>query len=196
MVAPKLRGVLTDHAADQKQFCELLTQWKIRCDREVRALAKLKGIPLEDQLKMLSALLDDATLSMSDWRMLPAEQQSALMHDAWLSLTARIGEEEYQKLSPDEQFGVDFLAWAGCCMHKELNALKGGVVEMAASWKVINLTPPIALKNKFEAAKGSKSTEDKSTRGAIKLASLAGALFNNKDEKKWYQSTIDHFFEV
>ncbi|KAF8594292.1 hypothetical protein BDV93DRAFT_459295 [Ceratobasidium sp. AG-I] len=195
MVAPKLRGVLTNHAADQKRFYELLTLWKKRCDREVRALSKLKSISLEEQLQMLSDHLDDATSSMGDWRTLPPEQQSALMHDAWLVLAAQIGEAEFQKLSSDTQFDTDFLAWAGCCMHKELNALRGGVTEMGANWKALGLTPPIALKNKFESAKGAKSNEDKSTRGAIKLASLAGALFNNKDDKKGYQSTIDNFFE-
>ena len=196
LVAPKLCGVLTDHAADQKRFYELLKRWKMRCDRETRALSRLGNISPEEQLKMLSKYLDDATSDMGDWRMLPLEHQSALMHDAWLTLAAQIGEAEFQKLSPDTQFGVDFLVWAGCCMHKELNTLRGGVTEMASSWKGLGLTLPIALKNKFEAAKVTKSNEDKSTRGAIKLASLAGALFNNKDDKKGYQSTIDNFFEV
>lgn len=196
LVAPKLRGVLSDHAADQKRFHELLKHWKIRCDREVRALSKLKNMSLDEQLNMLSNYLDDAASNMGDWRALPAEQQSALMHDAWLALAAQIGEAEFQKLSPDTQFGVDFLAWAGCCMHKELNAVRGGFTEMSASWKNMSLTPPIALKNKFEVTMGAKLNEDKSTRGAIKLVSLAGALFNNKDDKRGYQSTIDHFFEV
>lgn len=196
LVAPKLRGVLTDHAADQKRFLELIRQWKQNCDREVRTVSKLKSMTLEEQLYALSVHLDSATSNVDGWRTLPAEQQSALMHDAWLALAIQIGDSEFQKLSPEIQFDVDFLAWVGCCMHKELNSVKGGAREMAVAWKKNVLDPPIALRNKFEVETSVKLSEDKGARGAIKLASLAGALFNNRDDKKGYQSSVDYFLEV
>jgi hypothetical protein len=195
-VAQKLRGVLTDHAADQKCVLELIRQWKQRCDREVRAVSVLKCMSVDEQLYALSTYLDSATGGISDWKTLPADQQSALMHDAWLVLALQMGDAEFKKLSPDMQFDVDFLAWAGCCMHKELNAVKGGVTAMGAAWLSLELKPPMALNNKFEATKTTHTTEDRSTRGAVKLASLAGALFNHKDDKKGYQSSVDYFFEV
>ncbi|CUA76255.1 hypothetical protein RSOLAG22IIIB_12161 [Rhizoctonia solani] len=195
MVAPKIRGVLTDHAADQKRFHELLKQWKQGCDREVRALHKLKTMSVEEQLAALTSHLDNATRSISDWRTLPSDKQAALMHDAWFALAIKIGEAEFQKLSEETQFDVDFLAWAGCCMHKELNAVKGGVSQMALAWNTNGLTPPIALNNKSATEWAAIFHNEKAPRGAVKLASLAGALFKNKDDKKGYQKTVDNYFE-
>ncbi|KAG8705918.1 hypothetical protein FRC09_002694 [Ceratobasidium sp. 395] len=197
MIAPKLRGVLTDHAADQKRFFQLVEAWKRGCDRQARAVPKLQSMSTEEQLHLLSTYLDDATNSVGDWQTLPTEQQAALIHDAWFALASQIGEAQFQQLDPKLQGEVDFLAWVGCCMHKELNAVKGGVGSMAKAWESCSLTPPIALKNKFEAAKPLQGQPTSQyMRGAVKLASLAGALFNNKDDKKGYQSTVDHFFEV
>ncbi|KAG8724746.1 hypothetical protein FRC09_014811 [Ceratobasidium sp. 395] len=47
LVAPKLRGVLTDHAADQKRFQELMKQWKRITDRERRAVPVLENMSTE-----------------------------------------------------------------------------------------------------------------------------------------------------
>ena len=140
--------------------------------------------------------LDNATTTVSNWRELPSEQQAALMHDAWLTLTTQIGEAKFQKLSIDEQLEVNFLAWAGCCMHKELNAVKGGTSQMAAAWEELGLKPPIPLLNKYESIGKAKGTNEQLLQGSIKLAYLAGATFNNKDDKKGYQSIVDNFFEV
>ncbi|EUC63774.1 hypothetical protein RSOL_428750, partial [Rhizoctonia solani AG-3 Rhs1AP] len=178
MVAPKLRGILTNHAADQKRFHRLMQEWK------------------QEQLYALSKYLDSAAESISDWRLLPNDQQAAIMHDAWFALAAQIGESEFQKLDPNSQFDTDFLAWAGCCMHKELNSVKGGVSGMSAAWENLKLTPPIALWNKHEIKHRAKESDSKLARGVIKLISLAGALFNNKDEKKGYQNSVDFFFEM
>jgi hypothetical protein len=156
----------------------------------------LKSMSVEEQLHALSTYLDSATGGISEWRTLSADQQSVTMHDAWLVLALQMGEAEFKKLSPDLQFDVDFLAWAGCCMHKDLNAVKGGVSGMAAAWVSLNLTPPMALNNKFETTKATRTAEDRAMRGAVKLASLAGALFNHKDDKKGYQNSVDYFFEV
>ncbi|EUC58491.1 hypothetical protein RSOL_260260 [Rhizoctonia solani AG-3 Rhs1AP] len=194
-VAPKLRGVLTDHAADQKRFCELLLQWKQTCDREFRASNTLKEMTVAQQLDVLSKHLDTAANQMGNWRTLPTDEQATLMHDAWFAMAAQMGNAEFQKLNPDEQFEVDFLAWSGCCMHKELNAVKGGVTAMTHAWKEHNLIPPCTFPNKFEVEKASQLKEEKGARGAVKLASLAGALFNNKDDNKGYQNTVDFFFE-
>ncbi|KDN43886.1 hypothetical protein RSAG8_05879, partial [Rhizoctonia solani AG-8 WAC10335] len=195
MVAPKLQGVLTDHASDQKRLFQLLNSWKKNIDRNTRAVQKLKTMTVEAQLHELTDYLDNASKAVENWRMLPTEQQAAIMHDAWLALATQIGEAEFQNLSLEEQFETDFLAWAGCCMHKELNAVKGGALRMGIAWEELGLKPPIALPNKYETTGQNKTTTERSTRGGIKVASLAGAIFNNKDDKKGYQSTVDNFFE-
>ncbi|KAJ1299347.1 hypothetical protein OPQ81_002682 [Rhizoctonia solani] len=150
---------------------------------------------VDQQLYALTSYLDNAAHTTEDWRTLPSEQQAAVMHDAWFALAAQIGNSEFQNLSPNEQLEVDFLAWAGCCMHKELNAAKGGTSRMAITWEELGLKPPITLLNKYESMGKAKGTNDHSMRGGIKVSRLAGAIFNNKDDKKGYQSTVDDFFE-
>lgn len=195
-IALKLRGVLTDHAADQKRLLELIRAWKQSCDRQVRAVPALKLMSTEQQLHALSEYLDNAAGSVSDWRALPEDQQSMLMHDAWLALATQIGDEEFQKLDQNTQFEADFVAWTGCCMHKELNAVKGGVAAMATAWNSLGSGKPIALRNKFEATAELSAVQNKVVGGAVKLTSLAGALFNHKDDKRGYQSSVDYYFEV
>ncbi|KAJ1309410.1 hypothetical protein OPQ81_006187 [Rhizoctonia solani] len=184
-----------DHASDQKRLFQLLKQWKQNIDRNSRAVRRLKAMTVDQQLYALTSYLDNAAHTTEDWRTLPSEQQAAVMHDAWFALAAQIGNSEFQNLSPNEQLEVDFLAWAGCCMHKELNAVKGGASRMAIAWEELGLKPPITLLNKYESMGKAKGTNDHSMRGGIKVSRLAGAIFNNKDDKKGYQSTVDDFFE-
>ncbi|KAF8599190.1 hypothetical protein BDV93DRAFT_560601 [Ceratobasidium sp. AG-I] len=91
---------------------------------------------------------------------------------------------------------MELLVWTGCCMHKELNAVKGGVAQMMKMWAKNGLTPPIALRNKFEATKtigNARPNED--SRGAVKLACLLGAILNNKDDKKGQHETYKFSFQ-
>ncbi|CUA67986.1 Myosin-10 [Rhizoctonia solani] len=192
--ALKLRGILTDHAADQKRLVELMREWKRRVDRQVRAVPVLRGMSTEEQLNVLSTQLDNAQDSIQDWRALPEEEQSVLMHDAWLALAIQLGDEEFKKMSSESQFEADLIAWTGCCMHKELNAVKGGVSAMSSIWKAIGSKPPISLPNKLERMGLSEFTKYK-IGSAVKLTALAGALFNHKDDKRGYQSTVDYYFE-
>ncbi|KAJ1306058.1 hypothetical protein OPQ81_010771 [Rhizoctonia solani] len=195
MVAPKLCGMLTDHASDQKCLHGLLVEWKHQCDWEARATLKLAEMSVEEQLNMLTHHLDSSVSGVKDWRSLSPQHQDTVMHDAWFALAAQIGDEEFQKLSPDAQFDVNFLAWAGCCMHKELNVVKGGVANMASAWKELNLVPLLPLPNKYEAEKHQDLSLDNVGQGVIKILDLLGALCHNKDEKKGYHSMVDAFFQ-
>jgi hypothetical protein len=38
-----------------------------------------------------------------------------------------IGQEEFDKLTPEEQQDIDLFIWGGCRMHKNLNVFKGTV---------------------------------------------------------------------
>ena len=87
-------------------------------------------------------------------------------------------------------------------MHKELNAVKGGDVAMGLFWTAAGLVPPVKLMNKDNAraaASGSSTAktnaESVSQGGGTKLTSLAGAIFNHKDEKKGQGDSFQIFFE-
>ncbi|KAH8094872.1 hypothetical protein BXZ70DRAFT_1009820 [Cristinia sonorae] len=89
-------------------------------------------------------------------------------------------------------------------MHKDLNAVKGGNEAMMRMWKENGWTGPVALPNRDNAvalrsvaATASKAHAEKATEaGAVKLTSLAGAIFNHKDDKKGQQDTARNFFEL
>ena len=101
-----------------------------------------------------------------------------------------------------QQRAANLFIWAGCCMHKELNAIKIGDTSMGEFWREENLTPPMKLMNKDNAraaASGSatakENTEAVLQGGGTKLTSLAGAIFNHKDDKKGQGDTFRMFFE-
>lgn len=198
----KLRAILTDHASDQKLLVSLIRDWKTRCDRELRGEAVLRKMTKEERLDALSTHLREACSLTNGWGTLSADQQSTMTHDAWLTLAYTLGEKDFSSLIDEEKNEACFFVWTGCCMHKELNAVKGGVAAMGAAWFELKLEPPIPLRNKFESAAsigGSQAdpqVKSESSRGAAKLTMLAGAIFNHKDDKKGQHHTYKYHFEV
>jgi hypothetical protein len=87
-------------------------------------------------------------------------------------------------------------------MHKELNSVKGGNVKMMAWWGENKIAGPVKLMNRDNAAAataggsaGMRATEV-SQGGAVKLTSLAGSLFNHKDDKKGQHDTYQFYMEM
>ncbi|KAJ7021279.1 hypothetical protein C8F04DRAFT_973055, partial [Mycena alexandri] len=130
----------------------------------------------------------------------PAEQteRDVKMMD---NIVTVLGREPYNALNPSDHQRIDLFVWGGCCMHKDLNSFKGGNNEMMLEWKKLGVTGPILLANKDNTAllqnlldpawpQDAVLTDDQlrafeaSTRGGVKTAALAGAIFNNKDDKK------------
>ena len=64
---------------------------------------------------------------------------------------SQVGEKSFNAMSAAQQHAANLFIWAGCCMHKELNAIKIGDTSMGAFWKEENLTPPMKLMNKDNA---------------------------------------------
>ncbi|KDN39968.1 hypothetical protein RSAG8_08417, partial [Rhizoctonia solani AG-8 WAC10335] len=195
--AVKLSGMLTDHAADQKRLVELMHQWKTQSDWELRGQEVLNLMSIEEQTKVFSEHLEEAKKSIANWEALSDNQRDQLSHDAWSALALTLGEEAFSQLSGDEKESVMFFAWSGCCMHKELNSVKGGVASMQAEWENTGLKPPIELANKQEIELGGRTTRNSSraSGGAIKLTILAGLMFNHRDDKRGHQDTYRYWFE-
>jgi len=83
-------------------------------------------------------------------------------------------------------------------MHKDLNAMKGGVGRMSKHWfEFEDGTAPVALMNKFKAiaAKSNSLQEESLVRagdgGGVKLTDLLGSLVKDRETKKGHQ---DHFW--
>jgi hypothetical protein len=116
-------------------------------------------------------------------------------------IVAVLGKEAYNALGPDDRQVLALFIWGGYCMHKDLNSFKGGNTEMMLEWPKLRIPAPILFANKentallrhvFDPAQPQDAvlTEDQfqvfqaSTRGGVKACVLAGAIFNNKDDKK------------
>jgi hypothetical protein len=136
-----------------KLLFKLLEAWKLSCDRETRGIKVVDAMSEEERIQALSGHLAAACCPVGNWEELSAEQQSTVTHNAWLALALTTGERAFEALSEDEKSDALFIVWSGCCMHKELNAVKGGATAMAAAWIDHKLTPPTLLRNKFELEK-------------------------------------------
>ncbi|KAJ4501707.1 hypothetical protein C8R41DRAFT_928430 [Lentinula lateritia] len=189
-------GFHSDHAADQKKLFELLKKWKEQLEREVRGEQAIKQLTDNEYACLIfqgSQVLVQKVGGPAAWDTLSTKE---LIRD--------IGEAEFEKLSEGEKAEVDLILWAGCCMHKEMNAFKGGCIGLDEYWNENpHLPPPILLPNRDNAAaikqaagtEAAKRATARSERGAIKVASLAGAIFRHKDRKWGQQDTLRFYFD-
>ncbi|KAI0683197.1 hypothetical protein C8T65DRAFT_784880 [Cerioporus squamosus] len=202
----KVTGMNTDHAEDQKKLVRLFMELKVRTDREERgqrailegALAEFEPIAMEETDKVIKKAGGSAR-----WEQLPEAERAKRVHEATRRATIRFGEARFAALPDEDKRAADLFVWAGCCMHKELNSVKGGAAALAAFWKDNGLPAPLLLMNRDNAAAaalGPSAAKDRATEvsqgGAVKLTSLAGALFRHKDDKKGQQDTLRIFFEA
>lgn len=193
-IATKIRGMGTDHAEDQKKLSRLIQAWKISSDREVRGHEILTSL---NASAMLGLLLQETEQLMAKagglekWNSLSEEVLEQKQADVFQALCIRLGEDAYAHLSEEDQKAVDQYFWGGCCMHKELNTV--GNTCMRAWWQAAGVKGPCLLPNK--AAAGSITEGQSAEAGAVKATSLAGSIFNNRDDKKGQHNACRNFFE-
>ncbi|KAE9385516.1 hypothetical protein BT96DRAFT_840599 [Gymnopus androsaceus JB14] len=200
-------GFHSDHAADQKKLFELMKKWKRQLDREQRGQRAVKRLTDNEYAYLVftgaQALVQKAG-GPAAWDRLSADERTRRIEAMKKHIVLDMGEDEFQKLTEEEKAEVDLFLWAGCCMHKEMNAFKGGCVGLDEFWdEHPELTPPILLPNRDNAAAitkapGTEAAEratTRSERGAIKVASLAGAIFRHKDRKRGQQDTLRFYFD-
>ena len=177
----------------------------------VDAVRKLLGETevLEKSWEEIDVLFDKARDDMIDraggqdaWEAL-SEADKALQQAIMMKQTLiLLGEDKYAEMSEEEWHDLDFFVWTGCGCHKNLNSVSGGNTSMMAWWAENNITPPILLANRDNAAvlnnldsldnltPAEQHALESTTRGGVKAASLAGAIFNHKDDKKGQQDTF------
>ena len=201
----KLTAANTDHAADQKKLAQGTSDWKIESERIVRGEQEAKTWRAEDLMELLideNVKKLDSVGGLAAFGALSSEEQATRNKAMLEQVCACVGQKSFDAMSPEQQRAANLFIWAGCCMHKELNAVKGGDVSMKAFWITAGLIPPVKLMNidnAWAAASGSSAAktnaESVSQGGGTKLTSLAGAIFNHKDEKKGQADTYRIFFE-
>ncbi|KIK35064.1 hypothetical protein CY34DRAFT_26709 [Suillus luteus UH-Slu-Lm8-n1] len=204
--APKVKGMLTDHAEDQKKLVRLFAEWKRECEREVRGEKALACLPPADVVRLLSEMMENVIETAGgyqQWDLLSLDERQLHSSKAIRQLRMTFGEKEFASLSSAEKEAVDFFVWAGCCMHKELNAAKGGNTRMRAWWEQNGVDGPVLLMNKDNAAAasaGSSVAKDRavqvSTGGGQKTLDLAGSVFRHKDDKKGQHNSLRYYLET
>ncbi|KAF8177867.1 hypothetical protein BJ912DRAFT_930228 [Pholiota molesta] len=211
-----IKGMCGDHAANKKATAAGIQHLKM--EEIIKGLGeeKLTEKPASNLVLYLASWSQKMVAEsggLDAWSALPdlecAKQEVALMDE----IKSDLGREAYTALDPAEKREIDLFVWAGCCMHKDLNCFKAGNMVLMAWWDKSGNTPLITLANKqnveilrkvLEPASGdAPMTEleiaalEASTRGGVKVAALAGAIFNNKDDKKGYgDSHVWHLTEL
>ncbi|KAJ7829469.1 hypothetical protein B0H13DRAFT_1655732, partial [Mycena leptocephala] len=199
-----LTGMNGDHASNEKSSARGMQDLKHEASIEDLGEAALAGKSFMELVHYLAAWNAKKIAEAGGeegWKALsPAEQagrDAKLMKD----IVTVLGKEAYDALCPEDRRRLDLFIWGGCCMHKDLNSFKGGNNEMMLEWKKLGVPGPVLLANKANAAvlrhvfdrtfpSDAALTEDEfkafeaSTRGGVKACALAGAIFNNKDQKK------------
>ncbi|KAJ2971055.1 hypothetical protein NUW54_g12592 [Trametes sanguinea] len=202
--ATKITGMLTDHAEDQKKLVRLVQDWKRGCDRELRGETARAKMPVTE---LLLVVAEETTAAMereggaAAWDQLSPEELESQNIQIARAVILRVGEEAYNELSDDERSLADLFIHACCCMHKELNTVKGGYASLERFWVDAGLDGPVLLMNRDNDAAAraggvaGRNAAEKSRGGAIKLTDLAGALFRHKDDKKGQQNAFRYYFE-
>lgn len=204
--ALKLRGTNGDHASDQKKKHSMLFEWKMQMTQIVLGSSVLSQISQAQLLVLIGeamSIMIDSLGGHNVWDRISLSEREA--HEAIVAknLALRIGASAYSTLPEQQKHEYELFFRGGCCMHKDLNAVRGGDKEMSAAWIVLGASGPISLPNKdnFATINDPSSGDTARTRatelsgrGGVKASSIAGALFNNKDKKKGQQDTYCWYF--
>ncbi|THV05863.1 hypothetical protein K435DRAFT_744526 [Dendrothele bispora CBS 962.96] len=200
-------GFHSDHAEDQKKLFRLLKEWKVRCERELRGEGVVKRMTDLEYVVLIFKCTEEAIRQSGGpiaWDTMSPEARAIRIQAMRTQLVRDIGQADFEKLSDEKKRDVDFLLWAGCCMHKEMNAFKGRCVGMEEFWSKNGLEGPKKMYNRDNAATvqlsesstpAARRAEDVTKGGAVKVASLCGAVFRHKDRKRGQQDTLRFFFD-
>lgn len=206
----KLKGMNGDHAADQKKTFGLMGAWKRRIALYDLGCDKIRSSSIAEITQILTAANSAKIADIGGpeaWALLSEQEQNS--HDVLMmeEVAISLGDSTFNALTDEEKHGLLLFVRAGCCMHKELNSVKGGTAAMAEWWPANNIPGPILLANRDNAATLEAIGDDSealttaesralevSGAGGVKATSLAGALFNHKDAKKGQQDYHRIFF--
>jgi hypothetical protein len=191
-----IRGGLTNHAPDQKCMITLLTSWKSELDCESRGCEALRNMEPAELLEALERHLSEDPDCLEPWSTAAQGDVVRRTGAVFRRLCLKLGEAEFAKLPEETQVEIDLFIWAGCSMHKSLNASRGGFDECAKEWERLGVKP-VPLLNRDNAAILKHGTKDDQERvlaaakgGAYKALEILGQIVKNADDKKGQQ---DHF---
>ncbi|KAL5532111.1 hypothetical protein ACEPAF_5675 [Sanghuangporus sanghuang] len=132
ILAMKYTGTHGDHAEDQKAKHRLLEEQELLTVPAWTALIENLG-------------------GEAAWKALPEDEKARHEKELLSNICESLYSEAFKCLSNSEKQKLNLWVWTGCCMHKDLNAVKGGEAAMRAKWAKLGVTP-VPLPNKDNAA--------------------------------------------
>ena len=200
-----------DHAATVKKDFRLMREWK----EDVKFYDLGEDVMLSQSAKEMVELLWEANDKkiaeaggQAAWDVLPKAEQLQADVDMMNVVIWQLGRKAYYNMTDEERQVMDLFIWVGCCMHKELNSVKHANLFMVKYWRDNKITGPILMPNKDnrsaladleDPSEASTPAElralNTSTSGGVKATSIAGALFNHKDDKKGHQDLHRIYFQ-
>ena len=190
----------TDHAENQKKLFQLFMAWKASCEWEMQGQEAILSALLAEVIPLLWKEIQQNIADaggLASWEALPPNERESREIAAYQRVCVNLGEDRLEALTPEERRYASLFIWGGCCMHKEMNSVKGGNTRMMVWWSENDLVGPMKLYNRDNsaaAALGGEAARERASEvsqaGGVKLTSLAGAVFANKDKKKGQQDTL------
>lgn len=196
---------MMDHAPDQARLGNLWKDYRSKCHDRIRGRQSILTMSSIALLPIISDACDEKILRVGGkeaWDALSKDEQDLEDSKTYEIIVERIGASEYDSLDPADKRIVDLFVISGCCMHKEHNSSEGGNKEMVKTWAALGLEGPVKLMNRDNAAVvatpglsvAKQKALETSGAGGIKATSLAGAIFNHKEQNKGQHDTLQVFF--
>ncbi|KAF8160013.1 hypothetical protein B0H34DRAFT_797195 [Crassisporium funariophilum] len=204
--AYKLIGTSGDHAADQKKSHTIMKEWKLDVILQRLGEEALFAMSVTRVVALLAPLKASQIEMMGGYDVWNSTSEDVRAR-ADVDIVREVGRQVLAGMSDKDRERLTLFIRTGCCMHKDLNTVKGGDKAMQAFWKETKKTPPILLANKDNAAVLSVSNHaleptaaerraaEVSKRGASHATMLGGLICRNKDKKKGQQDTYDWYME-
>lgn len=205
-----LKGISSDHCSKERKFAKDMQGKKTTATHQLLGEKELLDGSFDDIDAVFEEAWDEMIVNVggqSKWDALSKNEQALQHAIVTKTVLISLGEDKYNELSEEEKRELDFFIWVGCGCHKNLNSVSGGNSAMMAWWAENDVTGPILLANRDNAIvlKNIRSGDDitpaeqhaleKTTCGGVKAGSIAGAIFNHKDDKKGQHDTFNWWFK-
>ena len=209
----KLVGMNTDHCSKEKKDARLLEElkaWAVNQKLGEDALLEMSIEEINQLYQKAENNMVKAVGGQRKWAALSEDVRAEKRAKMLEEVVAEVGEEAFEELPDEEKRLFRLFIWAGCGCHKDLNSVRGGYLAMTKYWNTMDLPGPVLLANRDNApvvherntaleegdipTLAQERALDQSTRGAIKTAQLAGAIFNHKDDKKGHHDIFRYWW--
>ena len=120
-----LIGTSGDHAADQKKSHEILHVWQMEVILQCLGEESLFQMDVNWLLSILAPLKINQINQLGGqeaWDILSNDDKAKTD----IKIIKEVGKKVFDKLPEDEQQKLTLFIRTGCCMHKDLNCVKGG----------------------------------------------------------------------